>query len=127
MSDAILSSQKALAEEEEGGSAVSWAAVLAGAFVASAFSIALVALGAGLGLVSVLTVVQQQCIGDHFRNPRGGLAYCRSVVCLGTRGIFCRSACAHDGSAYTRTRSISATRRMDFLFGGWARSLARFF
>ena len=34
-------------------SGVSWAPVLAGAFVASAFSIALVTLGAGLGLISV--------------------------------------------------------------------------
>ena len=34
-------------------SGVSWAAVLAGAFVASAFSLALVALGAGIGLISV--------------------------------------------------------------------------
>jgi hypothetical protein len=34
-------------------SGVSWAAVLAGAFVASAFSLALIALGAGIGLVSV--------------------------------------------------------------------------
>jgi hypothetical protein len=34
-------------------SAVSWAAVIAGAFVASAFSLALMALGAGIGLVSV--------------------------------------------------------------------------
>jgi hypothetical protein len=34
-------------------SGVSWAAVFAGAFVAAAFSLALVALGAGIGLVSV--------------------------------------------------------------------------
>ena len=34
-------------------SGVSWAAVIAGAFVAAAFSLALVALGAGIGLVSV--------------------------------------------------------------------------
>jgi hypothetical protein len=34
-------------------SGVSWAAVIAGAFVASAFSLALIALGAGIGLVSV--------------------------------------------------------------------------
>jgi hypothetical protein len=34
-------------------SGVSWPAVIAGAFVASAFSLALVALGAGIGLVSV--------------------------------------------------------------------------
>ena len=38
---------------EDGGSAVSWPAVIAGAFVASAFSLALVALGAGIGLISV--------------------------------------------------------------------------
>jgi hypothetical protein len=34
-------------------SAVSWAAIIAGAFVAAAFALALVALGAGIGLVSV--------------------------------------------------------------------------
>ncbi len=38
---------------DDGGSAVSWPAVLAGAFVASGFSLALVALGAGIGLISV--------------------------------------------------------------------------
>lgn len=37
----------------EAVSGVSWAAVIAGAFVASAFSLALVALGAGIGLISV--------------------------------------------------------------------------
>jgi hypothetical protein len=34
-------------------SALSWAAIIAGAFVASAFALALVALGAGIGLISV--------------------------------------------------------------------------
>jgi hypothetical protein len=34
-------------------SAISWAAIIAGAFVASAFALALVALGAGIGLISV--------------------------------------------------------------------------
>ena len=37
----------------EMGSVVSWAAIIAGAFVASAFALALVALGAGIGLISV--------------------------------------------------------------------------
>ncbi len=37
----------------DAASCVSWAAVIAGAFVAAAFSLALVALGAGIGLVSV--------------------------------------------------------------------------
>jgi hypothetical protein len=53
MSDTVSGSRSVLAEEEAAGSAVSWAAVLAGTFVASAFSVALVALGAGLGLVSI--------------------------------------------------------------------------
>ena len=38
---------------ESGASAVSWAAILAGAFVAAALTVTLVALGAGLGLSSV--------------------------------------------------------------------------
>jgi hypothetical protein len=38
---------------EEMGSGVSWAAIIAGAFVTSAFSLALVALGAGIGLISI--------------------------------------------------------------------------
>ena len=37
----------------DSASGVSWAAIIAGAFVASAFSLALVALGAGIGLISV--------------------------------------------------------------------------
>ncbi len=37
----------------EMGSGVSWAAIIAGAFVTSAFALALVALGAGIGLISV--------------------------------------------------------------------------
>jgi MFS family permease len=37
----------------ESASGVAWAAIIAGAFAASAFSLALVALGAGIGLVSV--------------------------------------------------------------------------
>ncbi len=53
MSDISLGSRAGVGEEEAVGSAVSWAAVLAGAFVASAFSIALLALGAALGLGSV--------------------------------------------------------------------------
>jgi hypothetical protein len=54
ISDPVLVSNKALlGGSEDAHSGVSWAAVLAGAFVATAFSIALTALGAGLGLVSV--------------------------------------------------------------------------
>jgi hypothetical protein len=53
MSDAVFTSRGALTGDESSASGVSWAAVFAGAFVASAFSLALLALGAGLGLVSV--------------------------------------------------------------------------
>jgi hypothetical protein len=64
MTDAILASRKSISGEavltsstalsnEAADSAVSWAAILAGAFAATAFTIALVALGAGIGLVSV--------------------------------------------------------------------------
>jgi hypothetical protein len=53
MSDMALSSRGASSAPESTASSVSWAAVIAGAVVASAFSLALLALGAGLGLVSV--------------------------------------------------------------------------
>src|SRR6201996_1882167 len=48
-----LSTVTAMNPETDTISGVSWAAVFAGAFVAAAFSLALVALGAGIGLVSV--------------------------------------------------------------------------
>jgi hypothetical protein len=50
---APLSMTTAIDATIDTASGVSWPAVIAGAFVASAFSLALVALGAGLGLVSV--------------------------------------------------------------------------
>jgi hypothetical protein len=50
---APLSAVRAADTAEDRASGVSWAAVFAGAFVAAAFSLALVALGAGIGLVSV--------------------------------------------------------------------------
>jgi hypothetical protein len=53
MSDAVFSARTAPSQEESSASAVSWAAIIAGAVVAAAFSLALLALGAGLGLVSV--------------------------------------------------------------------------
>ena len=52
-SDAMLNAQEELASPESGASAVSWGAVIAGAVVASALSLALLMLGAGVGLVSV--------------------------------------------------------------------------
>ena len=51
MTDSSFASRAA--SGETAGSAVSWPAVIAGAVVASAFSLALLMLGAGLGLVSV--------------------------------------------------------------------------
>src|SRR5579871_6600576 len=50
---APLSAAAAVGTAIDTVSGVSWAAVIAGAFVASAFSLALVALGAGIGLISV--------------------------------------------------------------------------
>jgi len=55
MIDEVIVAQAPLSslEAEDSSSAVSWAAVIAGAFVASAFTLILVTLGAGIGLVSV--------------------------------------------------------------------------
>src|SRR5271165_2886832 len=52
-SDAILNPRGELASPESAASAVSWGAIIAGAVVASALSLALLMLGTGIGLVSV--------------------------------------------------------------------------
>jgi NADH:ubiquinone oxidoreductase subunit 3 (subunit A) len=52
-SEAILNARDELASFESGASAVSWGAIVAGAVVASALSLALLMLGAGIGIVSV--------------------------------------------------------------------------
>ena len=52
-SEAILNARDELARPESGASAVSWGAIVAGAVVASALSLALLMLGAGIGIVSV--------------------------------------------------------------------------
>ena len=52
-SDPILNAPEELAIPESGASAVSWGPIIAGAVVASALSLALLMLGAGIGLVSV--------------------------------------------------------------------------
>jgi hypothetical protein len=53
MSDATFTARDPILRNEASVSSVSWAAVIAGAFAASAMSLALLMLGAGLGLVSV--------------------------------------------------------------------------
>jgi hypothetical protein len=52
-SDAILNARDELASPESAASAVSWGAIIAGAVISSALSLALLMLGAGIGLVSV--------------------------------------------------------------------------
>ena len=55
----------------EAGSGVSWASILAGAFVAAALSLALLALGAGLGLASVSPWSGSAVSGSTFTNISG--------------------------------------------------------
>ena len=55
----------------EVGSGVSWASILAGAFVAAALSLALLALGAGLGLASVSPRSGSAVSGATFTNISG--------------------------------------------------------
>ena len=50
--------REVIGSRESSVSAVSWAAVIAGAVAASALSLALLMLGAGIGLRFVFTVVQ---------------------------------------------------------------------
>jgi len=85
---APLSTVMAVDTAEDTVSGVSWAAVLAGAFVAAAFSLALVALGAGIGLVSVSTLVEQQPLGDHLHRACGGMVHRRPALRVGGRGLY---------------------------------------
>ena len=52
-SDTVVNARDEFTNLENAASAVSWGAIIAGAFVASALSLALLMLGAGIGLVSV--------------------------------------------------------------------------
>jgi hypothetical protein len=53
MSERVIGSTAALSESAPSTSAVAWGAIIAGAVAATAFSLALLILGAGIGLVSV--------------------------------------------------------------------------
>ena len=53
MTDTVMRLQSCMAAKTTSASGVSWGAIIAGAIVASAFSLALVALGAGIGLISI--------------------------------------------------------------------------
>ena len=116
MSDTMLSSERAVGGDESSVSAVSWAAVLAGAFVASAFSIALVALGAGIGLVSISPWSNNNASVTTF----GILAAVWLIaVQLFSSGIggYLAGACARGGRVSTQMKFTSATPRMAFSCG----------
>ena len=68
METAVRTDRTVWAEAQSG---VSWASILAGAFVAGALSLALLALGAGLGLASVSPWSGSAVSGSTFTNISG--------------------------------------------------------
>ena len=106
-SEAILNARDELARPESGASAVSWGAIVAGAVVASALSLALLMLGAGIGIVSVSPWSTTNVSVTTF----GILAAAWFSSHPASADIW-RVACARAGSASTRMRSIFATLPM---------------
>ena len=86
-SDAILSAEEEIAGPESGDSAVSWGAIIAGAVVASALSLALLIYPRRHWPRISLSVVQQQRLGYDVRCPRGSLVYRCSTIRIGRRRI----------------------------------------
>ena len=106
-----------LVRNEAHSSGVSWAAVVAGAFVAAALSLALLALGTGIGLSAVSPWANA---ASATRIGRAAIIWLvlmqliASSVGATWQGDFVRS-----GSMFTRMKSISEIPRMVFLFGRW--------
>ena len=97
-------------------SGVSWAAVIAGAFVASAFSLALVALGAGIGLISVSPWSSNNPSVTTFTVLAAAWFIAVELFACGVGGYIAGRLRAV-GRVCTPMRFISAIRRMGSWFG----------
>jgi hypothetical protein len=86
-SEAILNGRDETGKARKRPSAVSWGAIVAGAVVASALSLALLMLGAGIGYRVGLSVVDHQRLGHDVRDPRSSLVHRGSAVRIRRRRI----------------------------------------
>ena len=87
---------------------VSWASIVAGAIVAAVLSLALLALGAGLGLAAVSPWSGSGVSGSTFTNITG--VYLLMVAIMSSAiGDIWRRGCAPNRLIFTRTKCTSAT------------------
>ena len=96
--------------EADAQSAVSWASIAAGAVVAAASSLGLLALGVGLGLSSVSPWTDSGVSASTFKNATG-IYMVAVAVMASAMGGYWPPACAPDGSASIPTKCSSVTPR----------------
>jgi hypothetical protein len=120
-SDAILNARGELVSPESTAPAVSWGAIAAGAVVASAQSLALLMLGAGIGLVSVSPWSNNNVSVTTFGILAAAWFIAVQLFAQASADIW-RAASARLGSASTRMRSIFGTLPMALSSGVLARS-----
>ena len=119
-SDAILNVRDELVNPESAASAVSWGAIMAGAVVASALSLALLMLGAGIGLVSVSPWSNNNVSVATFGILAAAWFIAVQLFASGVGG-YLAGRLRTVGSTSTRMRSISATLPTALSSGAWAR------
>ena len=110
---------EASGRNEAHSSGVSWGAVIAGAFVAAALSLALLALGTGIGF----SAVSPWANAGASASAIGWTAIAWLVLMqliASSVGATWRDDCAPSGSTCTRMKSISAIPRTAFSSGRWA-------
>ena len=100
---------------------------IAGAFVAAALSLALLALGTGVGLSADFTMGKYWRIRFTGRLGSDHLAGADANDRLFLSGDIWRADCVPNGLVFTPTKSISGIPRMVFLSGRWDLLLRRYF
>ena len=93
-------------------SAVSWPAIIAGAFVAAAFTLLLLALGAGLGFSVVSPWRGAPDITSTKAATVGGIFMAVTAVMASALGGYIAGRLRRAGCAHRSTRSIFATPPM---------------
>ena len=114
----VQSGAETLSRNEAHSSGVSWAAVMAGALVVAALSLALLALGAGIGF----SVISPWADAGASASRIGRTAIVWFVLMqliASSVGATWQGDYVPDGSIFTPMKSISEILRMVFLSGPW--------
>ena len=98
---------------------VSWPSIVAGAVAACAMTLVLLAFGTGLGLSMVSPWTGSGVSATTFKITTGLYLIVIAMISSSIGGYLAGRLRGQDGTAYTATKSISATRRTVLLPGRW--------